>query len=248
MGRGLTPKKTNMKDPYGEAIKAYFEGDTEASITVESDLAETDVWPVSEFFHSWDTMGPLERRAMSLASGRVLDVGAGSGSHSLWLQRHGVDVEAVEISPLAANVIRDRGVKKVTTADFFAFETAKRYDTLLMLMNGAGLAGTLQGLDRLLAKAKGLLAPGGQILVDSSDLLYLYEEEDGSYALPIGGRYYGELEYVFEFRGVRSEAFPWVFADQASLADAAERNGLSFTLVAEGEHYDYLARLAADEI
>lgn len=237
-----------MTDPYGEAIKAYYEGDTAATLTVESDLAETDEWPVSEFFHSWDTMGQLEKRAMSLASGRVLDVGAGSGSHSLWLQRHGVDVEAVEISPLAANVIRDRGVKKVTTADFYTFETAKRYDTLLMLMNGAGLAGTLQGLDRLLAKAKGLLAPGGQVLLDSSDIIYLYEEEDGSYALPIGGRYYGELEYVYKFRGSRSETFPWVFVDQASLADAAERNGLSFTLVAEGEHYDYLARLATDEM
>ena len=92
-----------MTDPYGEAIKAYFEGDMAAALTVESDLAETDEWPVSEFFHNWDTMGQLEKRAMSLASGRVLDVGAGSGSHSLWLQQHGMDVEAVEISPLAAD-------------------------------------------------------------------------------------------------------------------------------------------------
>ncbi len=225
---------------------AYNKGEKDATITVESNIAETDEWSLAEFFHTWDDMGDIERHALTMATGRTLDVGAGSGSHTLWLQEKGIPVEALDISDGAAEVMRSRGVKTVHLYDFAFFRAAEPYDTILMLMNGAGLAGTIDGLDALLKKAKSLLAPGGQILLDSSDLVYLYEEEDGSFAIPLDG-YYGELQYTYVFKGERSETFGWVFVDQETLQNAAERNGLDFEVVCEGDHYDYLARLTAKE-
>lgn len=233
----------NDKDVFGDALTAYHNGDTRAALTVESDLAETDEWPVGEFFHDWDAMSPIERRALTLAKGRTLDAGAGSGSHTLWLQDKGVDVDAIDISAGAASVMRRRGVKSVFLEDFFSFSPDRPYDTILLLMNGTGLAGTLDRLDLLLRKARTLLSPGGQVLIDSSDLVYLYQEDDGSVALPIGGRYYGELTYTYVFNGKSSDPFSWVFVDPQTLADAAERQGLGFEIVQEGDHYDYLARL-----
>lgn len=230
-------------DVFGDALLAYFRGDHDAQITVESDEAETDTWPMAEFFHTWDAMSPIEQRALTLASGHTLDVGAGSGSHTLWLQDHGVDAEALDISAGAISVMNSRGVKTVHHADFFHFAQPRPYDTVLLLMNGTGLAGTLDRLADLLRKAEALLAPGGQILIDSSDLIYLFQEEDGSIALPIGGKYYGELTYTYIFGGKRSEPFSWVFVDQQTLADAADRVGLDCQIVLEGDHYDYLARL-----
>lgn len=234
-------------DVFGSALEAYFNGEKDARLTVESDDVETDQWPLAEFFHSWEQMGDIERRALTLARGRILDVGAGSGCHTLWLQSHGADAEALDVSDGAVRVMTAGGVKSVHKADFFLFEPPRPYDTILMLMNGTGLAGSLQGLEALLAKAKALLAPGGQLLVDSSDLIYLFEDEDGSVCLPIGGKYYGELTYTYSFRGRRSRPFGWLFADQQTLADAAARAGLGFEVVAEGDHYDYLARLTRAE-
>lgn len=235
------------KDVYGKALRAYFDGDHKAELTVKSDVAETDYWPLSEFFHSWDEMGGIERRALSLACGRTLDAGAGSGSHSLWLQGNGIDVDALDISSEAANIMRERGITNVIEGDFFSFEAQGKYDTLLFLMNGVGLAGSVDGLDVFLLRCKSLLAPGGQILMDSSNLIYLYENEDGSFSLPLGGRYYGELTYTYEFRGLQSDPFDWVFVDPETLEDAARRHGLKMEIVSEGEHYDYLARLVVNE-
>ncbi len=234
------------KDIFGKALEAYYNGALDAVLKVESDTVDTEEWPVAIFFHNGDyAMQPKELRALTLASGRTLDVGAGSGCHALWLQDHGVDVEALDFSPAAAKVMRCRGVRRVHEGDFFAFQPAEAFDTVLLLMNGTGIAGTLDRLGRLLAKAKSLLSPGGQILVDSTDLIYLYEEEDGSYSLPIGGRYYGEMSYTYVFRGERSDEFSWLFVDQRTLADAAQAAGLSFEVVFEGDNCDYLARLVA---
>lgn len=231
-------------DVFGLALKAFDAGDASVLITVESDVAETDQWPLAEFFHSWDDMGPIERKALTLANGRTLDVGAGSGCHTLWLQQqNGVEAEALDISQGAVEVMKRRGVRKAIAGDFYNFVPGKKYDTLLFLMNGIGLAGSVDGLDKFLARAASLLAPGGQILVDSSDLIYLYEEEDGSYSLPIGGRYYGEMTYTFVFNGERSEPFDWLYCDPQTLLDAADRNGLAMEIVAEGDHFDFLARL-----
>lgn len=231
-----------MSDAYGMGLMAYMNGDTKAKFTVESDLAETEVWDVATFFRGYKEMPQLEQKALSLCKGRVLDVGAGTGSHALWLQENDFDVEAVDISHGAADVMRKRGLHNVVECDFFAMHDRK-YDTLLMLMNGGGIVGTIDRLPMLFTKAAELLADDGQILLDSSDLIYLYEDEDGSVSIDLNARYYGEIEYVMSFGQVRGDKFPWVFIDFDTMQAAAEAARFVCEKIYEDEHYQYLARI-----
>ena len=109
-------------------------------------------------------------------------------------------------------------------------------------MNGIGIVGTLQGFPRFFESLERILEPNGQVLVDSSDLRYLFEEEDGSFAIPLCG-YYGELEYTVEFENYTSKPFNWIYVDFDTLASEAYKAGWNCTLVAVGDHYDFLARL-----
>lgn len=221
---------------------AYQKGDEKAVFVVESDIAETEEWPISTFFRDYKEMPKAERTALKLCSGRVLDVGAGAGSHSLYLQKQGLDVTALDISEGAVEVMQQRGVEKTILANFFRYEGAT-YDTLLMLMNGIGIVGQLNNLSSFFVQAKKLLNPGGKILLDSSDLIYLYEEEDGSVLVDLNGSYYGELEYTFEFDGKKGTPFNWVFVDYEKLEDCAKLHGFSCKKVYEDDHYLYLAEL-----
>ena len=232
-----------MVDAYGMGLKAFFEGDASAQFKIESDVAETEYWPVSEFFHSWDEMSELERRALTLCSGRTADVGAGSGSHVIWLRQHGLVCDAIDVSPLAVDVMRRRGIEDAICTDFFKFSPREKYDTLLFVMNGAGMGGTLDRLPFFLEHCKSMLADDGQMLMDSSDLIYLFQEDDGSVLIDLNAGYYGELEYTMSFNGHRGDPFKWLFVDFGNLSAAAELCGLKCELVMENDHYQYLAQL-----
>lgn len=231
-----------MSDAYGKGLKAYLNGNKKAKFKVESDIAETEYWPVEEFFHTYDTMSELERKAIELCKGRVLDVGAGSGSHVLQLQSNGLEAHAIDISEGAVEVMSRRGVKCVEQIDFFKLE-GRQYDTLLMLMNGAGIVGTIDRLPEFFGKVRTLLSPGGQLLMDSSDIMYLFEEEDGSVLIDLDGDYYGELEYTMSFGKDKGEPFSWLFIDFDTLQAAATDCGLHCDKVYEDDHYQYLARI-----
>jgi SAM-dependent methyltransferase len=167
--------------------------------------------------------------------GKVLDIGAGAGSHSLVLQQRGLDVTALEISPLAAKVMRQRDVKNVTEADIFTYQ-ADTYDTLLLLMNGIGLAGTLENLKIFLKHARTLLNPGGQLLFDSSDIAYLYEGN-----LP-ADRYYGEIAYQYEYKKHFTDWFNWLYIDEQTLTQTAAAEGWDIEVLFEDEFSQYLVR------
>lgn len=229
-------------DAYGKALKAYYGGVKKAKIKVESNIAETEHWPVKEFFHEWKDMSAIERKALESCRGKVLDVGAGSGSHVLWLQNQGIEAHAIDISEGAVEVMEQRGIKCVEKIDFFELKE-RQYDTLLLLMNGAGIAGTIARLPYFLGHAKQLLSPGGQIIMDSSDLIYLYEQEDGSALIDLNGDYYGELEYTMSFGGEKGEPFEWLFVDYDTLSAVAESVGMKVEKIMEDDHYQYLARV-----
>ncbi|ALJ00308.1 class I SAM-dependent methyltransferase [Rufibacter tibetensis] len=229
-------------DPMGGAIKAYLEGNNNASITVYSDQMEADELPAAYLFREFSEMPEREQFALKEARGKVLDIGAGAGSHALALQTQGLEVTALEISGKAVEVQKARGVKNVLHGDFFTLP-ATPHDTLLLLMNGIGLAGTLEGLPHFLETCKKWLAPGGQILLESSDILYLYEEEDGSVLLDLNGAYYGELTYMMEFEDERTDPFPWLFINFDLLQQYAEEAGLKAELLLQEEDDHYIARL-----
>ena len=212
------------KDPMGHAIADFHATGKAAKLRVFSPLLEEDEIPVSTLFRSIDDMPGLEQRALQLATGTILDVGAGAGCHALALQRLGKTVTAIDISPLAVKTMQERGVKDVLEQDFFKLNG--QYDTILMLMNGIGIVGTISRLPAFFMQVDALLAPGGQVLFDSSDICYLFEDEDGIIDLTGVEGYYGEMTYQMQYRGVKGEL-----------------HGFDCELVAHGEHYDYLARL-----
>ena len=231
-----------QEDVYGDGLKAYQKGEKNATFVVESDLAETDEWPVSTFFRAYAEMPEVEQMALQRATGKVLDVGAGAGSHSLWLQMRHLDVTAIDISEGAVDVMRERGVQHPLLADYFCFEEGG-YDTMLMLMNGVGIVGRLNRLSSFFLQAKKILKKGGRILLDSSDIRYMCEEEDGSMMIDLNGDYYGEMEYTFGFKGAKGKTFEWVFVDFDTLADCAKLHGFSCEKIYEDDHFLYLAEL-----
>ncbi|HWL00470.1 MAG TPA: methyltransferase domain-containing protein [Parapedobacter sp.] len=225
-------------DVLGLALHDYLQGRRGDQLLTHTSFGGVEEMPVSEFFRKPIDFPELEHIALSLCDGRVLDVGAGAGSHALFLQKRGTDVTALERSPLAGEVMRARGVKQVITTDFFEYDKA-RYDTLLFLMNGIGVAGTIDGLSTLLSHCKTLLNDGGQLLFDSSDIAYLYA--DGTVDKPAG--YYGEIRYQYAYKGARSAPFDWLFIDQDTLIGIARPLGWVVQILYEDGHDQYLARM-----
>ena len=229
-----------MKDPFVEACRDYYLKKSETIILVHADKAETEEINIEYFFRNEFPF--LEQKALELCIGDVLDIGAGTGIHSLALQKKGFKVDALEIKAGLCEIMSKRGLENVINADIFAFND-KKYDCLLMLMNGIGLCGDFDGLEKFLKHARNLLKPGGKIILDSSDLLYLYTEDDGSVSIDLSDDYYGILEYFYEYKGIIGEKFKWLFVDYSNLEFYAEKYGFDCIMVYEDEHYNYLAEL-----
>ena len=225
----------------GSAIADYHATGKAARLRVFSPMFDEDEIPVATLFRRFDEMPAIEQEALKVADGAILDVGAGSGCHSLALQAMEKSVTAIDISPLAVETMRQRGVKDVREQDFFTLDG--RFDTILMLMNGIGIVGTLSRLPAFFMQVDHLLAPGGQLLCDSSDLCYLYEDEDGIIDLTGVEGYYGELSYQLQYKAVKGESFPWLFIDPETLREQAAAHGFYCDILMRGPHYDYLARL-----
>lgn len=117
------------------------------------------------------------------------------------------------------------------------------FDTILMLMNGSGIIGKLENMAAFFQKMKQLLRPGGCILMDSSDLRYLFEDEDGSFLIDLAGDYYGEIDFRMQYKNIKGDSFDWLYVDFQTLNLYAAGNGFEAELIKEGEHYDYLTRL-----
>lgn len=226
----------------GAAIYDYYLKGEADTLIVHSSMFEDDEIPTEDLFRSFDDMPELEKIALEEAQGRILDVGAGSGCHSIALQTMGKEAVAIDISPFSVEVMKRRGVD-ARNVNLYDESFTDKFDTILMLMNGTGIIGTLENMSAFFARMRQLLSPGGSLLIDSSDLRYLFEEEDGSLMIDLADDYYGLLDYQMEYKGVKGEPFDWLYVDFETLAFYAEENGFSAELIAEGEHYDYLAKL-----
>ena len=223
-------------DPMGRAIADYYETGKADRLRVFSPMFEEDEIPLRTLFRTYKSMPSIEQKAIELAKGRTLDVGAASGCHSLILQQRGIDVTAIDISPLSVETMKQRGVKDVREQDFFAIQ-GEQFDTILMLMNGIGIVGTLERMPEFFKLLDKTLVPGGQVLCDSSDISYVFEGD-----MPDMG-YYGEQSFQMQYKDTIGEPFPWLYIDAETLRQVAVENGYAAEVVAEGEHYDYLARI-----
>lgn len=236
--RILTPGN----DPMGRAIADYYATGKAGKLRVLSSMFDEDEIPVGQLFRSLKEMPVLERTALEMARGKVLDVGAGSGCHALALQGAGKTVTAIDISPLSVEVMQQRGIAAFAR-DFFDEGFTGPFDTILMLMNGSGIIGKAERLPWFFRRLKQLLAPGGCLLMDSSDLRYLYENEDGSFDIDLNAGYYGEVDFRMLYNKVEGEPFDWLYVDFETLAYYAALSGFRAEKVREGRHYDYLARI-----
>ncbi|HEX9151456.1 MAG TPA: class I SAM-dependent methyltransferase [Flavobacterium sp.] len=234
-----------MKDLFGKAILDFQTNNSPEDLITETTISEEDEMSVAYLFRSYDEMPQMEKKALQLAKGKILDVGCGAGSHSLSLQNErNLDVTSIDISPNAIQACTLRGLKKAKVQDVMTLENEK-YDTILLLMNGAGMCGKLKNIPAFLLKLKSLLNPGGQILLDSSDIIYMFDEDqDGGKWIPSQNDYYGEIVFNISYKGEKEKPFDWMFIDYNTLQNAALDSGFQCELILEGEHFDYLAKLS----
>ncbi|MDW8851560.1 class I SAM-dependent methyltransferase [Flavobacterium sp. MMLR14_040] len=234
-----------MKDLFGKAMFDFQTNNSPEDIITETTISEEDEMSVDYLFRSYNEMPKIEQKALQLTTGKTLDVGCGAGSHSLSLQNdRNIDVTSIDISEKAIETCKLRGVKNAKVQNILDFE-GEKFDTIILLMNGVGIFGKLDNCNKYLSKLKSLLNEGGQILLDSSDIIYMFDEdEDGGKWIPSNNDYYGELVFNISYKGEKEEPFDWLYLDYNTLQNAAIANGLKCELVLEGEHYDYLARLS----
>ena len=231
------------KDPMGRAIHDFYTKGVAGRLRVFSPQFEEDEIPVSTLYRTFEEMPELEQEALRLAEGKILDVGAGSGCHSLALKDMDKDALAIDISELSVEVMQESGVK-AQQANLFDEHFVGQFDTILMLMNGSGIIGKLENMECFFRRAKELLTPNGCILMDSSDLRYLFEDEDGSMLIDLAGDYYGEFEFSMQYKQIKGDTFPWLYVDFETLKFYAAQYGFKAEKLKEGEHYDYLAKLS----
>lgn len=226
------------KDVFGQALADYHAGKTDTPLLLHNSYGEPEEMPVDVFFRAPEDFTELEHIALSLCDGKTLDIGAGAGSHALYLQTQGIDTSALEISAEACAIMRTRGVSDVIHANIVDY-AGKQFDTLLLLMNGIGLAGSLAALPTLLKHCESLLNEGGQLLFDSSDIAYLYHESD----VPVPAAYRGEIQFQYEYGGERGNPFSWLYIDQDTLIRIGQELGWVVQILYEDEYDQYLARM-----
>ena len=236
-----------MKDLFGKAILDYQTNNSPEDLITATSISDEDEMSVAYLFRSFEEMPALEQKALQLAKGTILDVGCGAGSHSLYLQKEQkLEVTSIDISENAVQACKLRGLQNVNVQNILEMEVDDlhaKFDTILLLMNGTGIFGTLKNTPQFLQKLKTLLNPKGQILIDSSDIIYMFDEdEEGAVTIPAND-YYGEVQYTITYKGENEDAFPWLYIDYNTLQNAAHANGLQCELILEGLHYDYLAKL-----
>lgn len=233
-----------MKDLFGQAIYDYHFNQNPEDLITETSISEADEMPVEYLFRTYKQMPKIEQKALQLAKGKVLDAGCGAGSHAIYLQEEKkLAVTAIDISPKAIEVCKDRGIQDARVLNVLDLK-GETFDTIILLMNGIGIAQQLKKISTFLTHLKSLLNPGGQILLDSSDIIYMFDEdEDGGKWIPSERDYYGEVTFTVAYKGETEIPFDWLYIDYNTLQNAAHANGLNCELVFEGENFDYLARL-----
>jgi SAM-dependent methyltransferase len=231
-------------EPFGKALIAYLEGDSNAKLIIRRDDGKETTVPMSLFFRDEPAFTELERAALGLCRGKVLDIGVGAGSHSAVLQRKGHPVTAIDVSPAAVDVARRRGVVDVLCRDALSYEGGP-FDTLLMMGHGIGMVETIEGLKHFLVHVCSLLSVDGQLLIDSLDVRVTDDLDNLAYheANRKAGRYIGEIRMQFEFQGQEGPYCGWLQVDAETLKSYSESAGWKCEVVHQGENGGYLARL-----
>lgn len=219
------------KDPMGRAIWDYHLGKQPEDVIVESDILADDPFPIDYLFRTYDDFSSLEKSAMKMCKGKILDVGAGAGPHSKYLIEKGFEVSTIESSPNTHRYLK----KALPQANHYFGEildfNAKTFDTILLLMNGIGIAGTAKQVPSFLEHLAQLLNDGGSIICESTDVFDIYTHEDGSFWLDLNSNYYGDFKFSMKYKDIKGDWFDWVYVDLKKLDKFANAAGLHLTLL-----------------
>ncbi|MFY7972339.1 MAG: class I SAM-dependent methyltransferase [Flavobacteriales bacterium] len=232
--------KQEYSDILGLAILDVHRGHKSAPVKVWMNGQREGDYQADVFLRSYRQLLAWEKTALKLAKGSVLDVGAGAGTHSLILQKRNFDVTAIEISPLCSEVMRERGVQQVINENVFNLKGIE-YNTILLMMNGLGMAGTEAETLRLFKHLKRLLAKGGQIIGDSTDILYARMNAMANFES--NGKFYGEVEFQLSYKNKKGTPFHWLYLDPVLLAELSDKAGLKAEIIHRDKDFHYLARL-----
>lgn len=232
-----------MRDVFGKALADFQSGNYTEDLITWTSISCKDRLPIPYLFRDFNEMPQLEQKAMQLCTGSILDVGCGAGSHSLWLQEQGYKVKAIDVSKRAIEVCKKRGVKNCEALSLI--EETESFDTILLLMNGTGIFQNMAKLPIYLKHLKSLLKSGGQILIDSSDIAYMYNEDIN--LLKKSKRYYGELDYFLSYKEEEEQHITWLYLDFKTLQNACLNEGLVCENILSGKHHDYLASLTINQ-
>ncbi|MBT8272603.1 MAG: methyltransferase domain-containing protein [Bacteroidia bacterium] len=230
-----------MKDLFGKALLDYFNDEYVEDLITATNISSEDVLPLPYLFRDYDAMPKIEQKALQLAKGDILDVGCGAGSHALYLQERGMNVKAIDLSRGAIEVCRKRGLKQAEVLNIC--DESGTYDTIIILMNGSGIFKTVSQTPRYLNHIKSLLNTDGQILIDSSDIIYMFDDDEIESLKNQTDKYYGELDYFISYKGETEEVMAMLYLDFETLKKSALETGLQCEMVAKGPHFDYLAKL-----
>ena len=235
-----------MKDIFGKALLDYQNSISKGlkhseHLLTWTNISDKDELPLPYLFRDYSEMPKIEQKALQLAKGKILDVGCGAGSHSLWLQEKGHDVTAIDTSKGAIEVAQERGVLNAEMRSLL--EEDDTFDTILLLMNGSGIFQEMSHVLKYLQHLKSLLNSKGQILIDSSDISYMYADEDGGSWVDLNSGYQGELDYYICYKGETEQPLKWLYLDFETLKMACSSVSLSCKKVMDGDHFDYLAKI-----
>jgi SAM-dependent methyltransferase len=234
----------NAMTLYGLALLDFYNGNRDSFVTLHRDDDEKFDLPISIFFNDEHNFSVIEMKALELCVGNVLDVGAGTGRHSLFLQHNGVNTCSIDISPEAIEIMQKRGMKNVTCESFFDFNNGK-FDTILLLLHGIGMVENLDGFRRFLIHAEQLLNPGGIIVFDALDVRCTKDPKNLEYHERNRklNRYIGEIHMQFEYKGVVGEPYSWLHIDPDTLENEISKTGWTLEIAHCEPTGDYLVKL-----
>jgi len=198
------PNLTNPNTLIAQAINDHLLNLEEKQIQVWLNQKKEEDYMASYFLRSREDMPKHEVLALSLAVGEILDIGAGAGAHTVELCNANKNVTALELNHDLAEIIKNRCDAKVLAEDIFKWKAKVKYDTILLLMNGLGIAQTKEKVPELLEKVKHLLAIHGKAYVELTDYNFSTEydheitaENEVTFRLKYGSRFSEEMSWIY---------------------------------------------------
>lgn len=237
--------KEKGMEPFGEALEDFYNGKKDTEITlIRDDGFEFNV-PIEYFFRSPKDFSNLEKEAIRLCKGKVLEMGAGVGPHSLELQRLGFEVYAIDISSHACDIMKKRGIKNVQCIDFYNLKMDS-FDTILLLGRSIGFVENLNGIKKFLSYCKTRLNPEGIIILDSIDIRLIEEQIflDNMERNRKLGRYIGEATLQMKYKSTMGDKFQNILIDPDTLKECTQELGLSCKIICKEEDGMYLAKIS----